>query len=79
MNIHALDSETATRGVTLCELRRTSCRWPLGGMLEHVEFYCGEHTSAGCPYCSEHRKRAFVQLRIVSTKKRPLVLKDIRR
>jgi hypothetical protein len=46
-------------GVRLDELRLTSCRFPLGGPWDRVEFFCGEPTGAGCSWCAEHRKRVF--------------------
>jgi len=46
-------------GVRLDELRLTSCRFPLGGPWDRVEFFCGEPTRAGCSWCPEHRKRVF--------------------
>ena len=50
-----------TKQVRLWNLRINSCRWPLGGTWEHVEFYCGEPCTAGSPYCKEHRRRAFTR------------------
>jgi hypothetical protein len=68
-----------TKQVRLCDLRMNSCRWPLGGILEHVEFFCGEPCTAGSPYCKEHSKRAFARLIIRSSAKTPMVLKDLRK
>ena len=48
-------------GIRLWDLPRNSCHWPLGGLLEHVEFFCGAPTKPGCPYCADHRKLAFVR------------------
>lgn len=53
-----MDTGTA-RGVQLWDLRMTSCRWPLGGTWEPVEFFCGEPAVPGCSWCAEHRQRAF--------------------
>ena len=50
------------QGVRLDDLRLTSCRFPLGGPFERVEFFCGKPTKAGCSWCSEHRKRVFSRL-----------------
>jgi hypothetical protein len=46
---------------TLINLKPGSCRWPLGRLLDRVEFFCGEPAITGCPYCLEHRQRAFTQ------------------
>jgi hypothetical protein len=51
----------AALGVHLYRLRRTSCRWPLGPFLAHTERFCGAPSVPGCPYCPEHRERAFVR------------------
>ena len=60
----------AKEGVRLWDLRSSSCHWPLGGLLEHVEFFCGEPAVPGCPYCREHRKRAFVRTHVVERRDR---------
>jgi hypothetical protein len=46
---------------TLINLKPGSCRWPLGRLLDRVEFFCGEPAITGCPYCIEHRQRAFAR------------------
>ena len=46
---------------TLINLKPGSCRWPLGRLLDRVEFFCGEPAITGCPYCLEHRQRAFTR------------------
>jgi hypothetical protein len=51
--------QEALGGVHLYNLRPTSCRWPLGPLLAHTERFCGEPCVPGCPYCPEHRERAF--------------------
>ena len=55
-----MDTETA-RGVQLWDLRMASCRWPLGGTWEPVEFFCGAPAVPGCSWCAEHRQRAFAR------------------
>ncbi len=45
--------------VSIWDLRVGTCRWPLGGPWEPVEFFCGQPTVPGCSWCQEHRKRAF--------------------
>jgi hypothetical protein len=47
--------------ITLINLKPESCRWPLGRLLDRVEFFCGEPAIKGCPYCVEHRQRAFAR------------------
>jgi hypothetical protein len=68
------------KGVRLRNLRKTSCRWPLGGMWEHVEFFCGEPALPGCSWCTEHRKRAFSRSASPLSRDtgREMVLKDRR-
>jgi hypothetical protein len=51
-----------TTGVRLDDLRFTSCRYPLGGPWERVEFFCGKPTKPGCSWCDEHRRRVFSRL-----------------
>jgi hypothetical protein len=74
-----MQAKGAPRGVWLSDLRSTSCRWPLGGPWDHVEFFCGEPTLPGCSWCKEHRERAFARATgSVSGERRPFVLKDRR-
>jgi GcrA cell cycle regulator len=49
-------------GVHLYDLRRTSCRWPLGTFLAATELFCGAASTPGCPYCTEHRELAFARV-----------------
>ena len=48
-------------GVRLWELPRNSCHWHLGELLERIEFFCEAPTKPASPYCTEHRKQAFVR------------------
>ena len=66
-------------GLRLWELRRTSCRWPLGERWDIVEFFCGETTAPGCSYCKEHRQRAFVRAYNRTGPKRFVSLKERRK
>jgi hypothetical protein len=67
-------------GVRLWDLRRTSCRWPLGGAWEHAEFFCGEPIVSGCSWCKEHRLRAYSRATAtVKSHRTPMILKDRRR
>jgi hypothetical protein len=58
-------------GVRLDDLRLTSCRFPLGGPFDRVEFFCGKPAKAGCSWCSEHRKRVFSRLVVQKPKTDP--------
>jgi hypothetical protein len=57
-----------TKQVRLCDLRTNSCRWPLGGIWEHVEFFCGDPTVPGGSWCKEHRERVFSRAMVRSRK-----------
>ena len=59
------------RKVRLTELRTNSCRWPLGQRWKVAEFFCGERTVAGCPYCQEDRQLAFTPARTMAPKATP--------
>jgi hypothetical protein len=65
-------------GVRLSDLRRMSCRWPLGGTWEHAEFFCGETVVPGCSWCKEHQKRAYARA-TAKSHRGPMILKDRRR
>ncbi|HEX2136037.1 MAG TPA: GcrA family cell cycle regulator [Microvirga sp.] len=58
-------------GVRLWDLLGNSCHWPLGGLSERVEFFCGEPTKPGRPYCAEHQRRAFVRPYAARTRDKP--------
>ena len=60
----------AEGGVPIYKLRRTSCRWPLGPLLAHTDRFCGAATIPGCPYCAEHRERAFARRGVQRAKDR---------
>ncbi len=44
-----------TKEDRLWDLRINRCRWPMGGTWEQAEFFCGEASIPGGPYCQEHR------------------------
>jgi len=45
-------------GLTLLQLRRDSCRWPLGEMQDRPPYlFCGRVVFVG-PYCTAHHERA---------------------
>jgi hypothetical protein len=47
--------EGAEEGITIMELRSSTCRWPLGVFSDHPPYrYCGQQTEAGTPYCVHH-------------------------
>ncbi len=56
-----IEKDRGSKGARLWELRTNDCHWPLGKLSEAVEYFCGAPTKPGCPYCPEHRKRAFVR------------------
>ena len=78
---HQRRVSVAARHLTLIELRYDSCRWPLGGMWDEPEFFCGEPTQPGCSFCVEHRQRAFTRawVRRDGDTKPELVLREWRR
>jgi hypothetical protein len=45
-------------GVPFLGLGPTSCRWPMGGLQEPANFFCGEPVVLGCSWCEKHRLRA---------------------
>jgi hypothetical protein len=49
-----------SRPVRLLQLKPRRCRWPLGGLLDRAEFFCGEPTVEDCSWCAKHRVLAFV-------------------
>ena len=46
-------------GITLDELKASSCRWPVGDPSSDEFRYCGAHTGAGDTYCAAHADIAF--------------------
>lgn len=46
-------------GVTLIDLKHSSCRWPVGDPSSDEFRYCGAHTGAGDTYCAAHADIAF--------------------
>jgi GcrA cell cycle regulator len=48
-------------GMTLMELCNHNCRWPLGGLRDSAEFFCGAAAdlAAGRPYCLLHSRIAY--------------------
>ena len=67
---NGLSTGKAQEGVHLYDLRRTSCRWPLGTFLASTQLFCGAPSIPGCPYCTEHRERAFNRFGIARANKR---------
>jgi GcrA cell cycle regulator len=49
-------AETDIARVSLMDLERHHCRWPVG---EPVEGYCGCKPVEGLPYCEPHARRAY--------------------
>lgn len=47
--------------VDIVELTDATCRWPMGGMLDHPPYrYCGSSVEEGTPYCVHHAMLAYV-------------------
>lgn len=40
------------------DLKHRDCRWPLGGLMEKPEFFCGAPRDDIKPYCAEHARAA---------------------
>ncbi len=49
------------KGITIWELRDGLCKWPVGGLLEPPELFCGASTTPGSPWCPIHRTIAFTR------------------
>jgi hypothetical protein len=45
---------------TLFQLRSGQCRFPVGGLKEPAQFFCGKPALAPRPYCRECCQRAYV-------------------
>lgn len=57
----------APRGLTIIELERDSCRWPLGDPMQASFRFCGNPgadftASPARPYCSWHHERAYTPM-----------------
>ena len=48
-----------SEGVTIMELRESTCRWPLGDPTTPEFRYCGARVVEGPPYCSHHAQIAY--------------------
>ncbi|WP_265975581.1 GcrA family cell cycle regulator [Brucella intermedia] len=46
-------------GVTLMELRPSTCKWPIGDPLSPGFRFCGARTENGSPYCGYHACLAY--------------------
>ena len=57
--------------ITIENIGHNMCRWPIGDPQSTDFHFCGEHTSAGKSYCSEHAARAFVSLKHYARKPKP--------
>ena len=56
-------------GISIWELKDNLCKWPMGGLLDPPELFCGAATTPGCPWCEEHRAIAFTREPIKVTNK----------
>jgi len=54
-------SEKKGPGISIWELKDSLCKWPMGGLLDPPELFCGAPVSPGCPWCEEHRAIAFTR------------------
>jgi len=51
--------EDPTSGISLLQLKRNTCRWPLGAMQDYPPYlYCGRVVALDRPYCTAHHDRA---------------------
>ena len=52
--------EDTSSGITILQLRSTTCRWPLGDLMETRPpyLYCGKPAAIECPYCRTHMERS---------------------
>jgi len=48
-----------SEGVTIMELRESTCRWPLGDPTTPEFRYCGGGAISGLPYCAHHSQLAY--------------------
>ena len=53
------DVVALNQGVTLLELKPSSCRWPIGDPADDEFRFCGNKVSPGETYCACHAERAF--------------------
>jgi len=47
-------------GISMAELKPHECLYPLGGPKDPPKFFCGERTDGG-PYCTKHRRVAYIK------------------
>ena len=50
------------RGLTLMQLRPTSCRWPMGDPASETFLFCGDPKDGASVYCACHRARAYTPI-----------------
>lgn len=55
------ESHEPPRGVRFVKLREGLCKFPLGGLHDPPERFCGEPTQIGSPYCPACRRIAYVR------------------
>ena len=54
--------------ISILDLTRLTCRWPIGDPKEPGFGFCGRHSLDGEPYCAEHHVRSHDQsFRVVHT------------
>ena len=47
--------------LTLANIGPDQCRWPLGGLKDRAEEFCGEPVVKGRPYCAPHCARGYLK------------------
>ena len=50
------------KGLTLMQLRPTSCRWPMGDPMSESFLFCGDPKDGASVYCACHRARAYTPI-----------------
>jgi GcrA cell cycle regulator len=49
-----------SRRISIMELRKGTCRWPLGDPLKPDFVFCGADCAIGRPYCTAHAQTAYI-------------------
>ena len=53
------ERDAKSHGIEFTDLREGRCKFPLGGINDPPERFCGEPTMAGMPYCSSCQLKAY--------------------
>ncbi len=65
------------RGIRFMKLREGLCKFPLGGLYDPPERFCGEPMLVGSPYCRACQRIAYTRATPAS-RKRPAIASTIR-